>query len=140
MEEVRKIGFTIASILAAICSAGMRSGVWCNRRAAPKMAQAAVVASSLGSGPGGIACFAVPSRNIPSTTGMMEPSSGILANLPGAARNFVEPYLRSVIGFLGVTDATFLTTGGTAALNSGQDRDAFLAPHLQAVKTHPQAI
>ena len=54
--------------------------------------------------------------------------------------NFVEPYLRSVFGFLGVTDATFLTAGGTAALNFGQDRDAFLAPHLQAVQTHAQLI
>ena len=57
-----------------------------------------------------------------------------------ASFNFVEPYLRSVFAFLGVTDATFLTTGGTAALNYGQDRDAFLAPHLQAVQTHAQAI
>ena len=57
-----------------------------------------------------------------------------------ASFNFVEPYLRSVFGFLGVTDATFLTTGGTAALNYGQDRDAFLAPHLQTVQTHAQAI
>ncbi len=57
-----------------------------------------------------------------------------------ASFNFVEPYLRSVFGFLGVTDATFLTTGGTAALNYGQDRDAFLAPHLHAVQTHAQAI
>ena len=57
-----------------------------------------------------------------------------------ASFNFVEPYLRSVFGFLGVTDATFLTTGGTAALNYGQDRDAFLAPHLRAVQTHAQAI
>ncbi len=57
-----------------------------------------------------------------------------------ASFNFVEPYLRSVFTFLGVTDATFLTTGGTAALNYGQDRDAFLAPHLQVVQTHAQAI
>src|ERR1700720_3471675 len=57
-----------------------------------------------------------------------------------ASFNFVEPYLQSVFGFLGVTDATFLTTGGTAALNNGQDRDAFLAPHLQAVQTQAQAI
>ncbi len=57
-----------------------------------------------------------------------------------ASFNFVEPYLRSVFGFLGVTDVTFLTTGGTAALNYGQDRDAFLAPHLQLVQTHAQAI
>ena len=54
--------------------------------------------------------------------------------------NFVEPYLRSVFGFLGVTDTTFLTTGGTAALNYGQDRDAFLAPHLQTVQTHAQTF
>jgi FMN-dependent NADH-azoreductase len=52
-----------------------------------------------------------------------------------ASFNFVEPYLRSVFGFLGVTNATFLTAGGTAALNQGQDRDAFLAPHLQAVQS-----
>jgi FMN-dependent NADH-azoreductase len=57
-----------------------------------------------------------------------------------ASFNFVEPYLRSVFGFLGVTDVTFLTTGGTAALNQGLDRDAFLAPHLQAVQTHAQTI
>jgi FMN-dependent NADH-azoreductase len=50
-----------------------------------------------------------------------------------ASFNFVEPYLRSVFGFLGVTDSTFLTAGGTAVLNRGQDRNAFLAPHLQAV-------
>ena len=57
-----------------------------------------------------------------------------------ASFNFVEPYLRSIFGFLGVTDATFLTAGGTMALNHGQDRDAFLAPHLQAVQTHAQTI
>lgn len=57
-----------------------------------------------------------------------------------ASLNFVEPYLRSVFGFLGVTDTTFLTAGGTAALNYGQDRDAFLAPHIQAVQAHAQTI
>jgi FMN-dependent NADH-azoreductase len=57
-----------------------------------------------------------------------------------ASLNFVEPYLRSIFGFLGVTDATFLTASGTAALNNGLDRDAFLAPHLQAVQTYAQAI
>lgn len=57
-----------------------------------------------------------------------------------ASFNFVEPYLRSVFSFLGITDATFLTAGGTAALNYGQDREAFLAPHLQAVQTHAQQI
>jgi FMN-dependent NADH-azoreductase len=57
-----------------------------------------------------------------------------------ASFNFVEPYLRSVFGFLGVTDATFLTAGGTAALNQGHDRNAFLAPHLQAVQAHARAF
>ena len=55
-----------------------------------------------------------------------------------ASFNFVEPYLRSIFGFLGIADATFLTAGGTMALNHGQDRDLFLAPHLQAVQTHAQ--
>ena len=53
---------------------------------------------------------------------------------PFAAYNFVEPYLRSAFGFLGVTDATFQTAGGAAALNYGADRAAFLAPHLQAIQ------
>jgi FMN-dependent NADH-azoreductase len=57
-----------------------------------------------------------------------------------ASFNFVEPYLRSVFGFLGVTDATFLTAGGTSVLNQGQDRNAFLAPYLQVVQTHAQTI
>jgi FMN-dependent NADH-azoreductase len=57
-----------------------------------------------------------------------------------ASFNFVEPYLRSVFGFLGVIDATFLTAGGTAALNYGEDRDAFLAPHLETVQSHAQRI
>ena len=57
-----------------------------------------------------------------------------------ASYNFVEPYLRSLFGFMGVTDATFLTAGGTMALNYGQDRDAFLAPHLETVQAYAQAI
>jgi FMN-dependent NADH-azoreductase len=57
-----------------------------------------------------------------------------------ASFNFVEPYLRSLFGFLGLMDVTFLTTGGTMALNHGQDRDTFLAPHLQAVQTQAQTV
>jgi FMN-dependent NADH-azoreductase len=56
-----------------------------------------------------------------------------------ASFNFVEPYLRSLFGFLGV-DATFLTAGGTMALNHGQVRDTFLAPHVQAVQTHARTL
>src|SRR6202042_3358003 len=57
-----------------------------------------------------------------------------------ASFNFVEPYLRSVFGFLGLTDVTFVTAGGTAALNQGHDRQAFLAPHLQTVQAQAQSL
>ena len=57
-----------------------------------------------------------------------------------ASFNFVEPYLRSVFSFIGVTEQAFLTAGGTKVLNYGQDRDAFLAPHLEAVQAHAQTI
>ena len=57
-----------------------------------------------------------------------------------ASLNFVEPYLRSVFGFLGVRDATFLTAGGTKVLSQDHDRTAFLAPFLQAVRTQAQTL
>ena len=57
-----------------------------------------------------------------------------------ASFNFVEPYLRSLFGFLGVTDATFLTAGGTMALNEGHDRNTYLAPYLRAVETQARSL
>ena len=57
-----------------------------------------------------------------------------------ASFNFVEPYLRSVFGFLGVKDATFLTAGGTKVLSQGHDRNAFLAPYLHAVQAQAQTL
>jgi FMN-dependent NADH-azoreductase len=57
-----------------------------------------------------------------------------------ASFNFVEPYLRSVFGFLGVKDATFITAGGTKVLSQGHDRQAFLTPYLQAVRKHAQSL
>jgi FMN-dependent NADH-azoreductase len=51
-----------------------------------------------------------------------------------ASFNFVEPYLRTVFAFLGVTYAAFIKAGGTAALRSrGVDRAAFLQPYVEAV-------
>ena len=51
-----------------------------------------------------------------------------------ASFNFVEPYLRTVFAFLGVTDTAFIKAGGTAALRSGNvDRRAFLQPYVEAV-------
>ena len=55
---------------------------------------------------------------------------------PYAAYDFVEPYLRAVFGFIGVTDITVVTAGGTSALMSpATDRQAFLAPTLETVRT-----
>jgi FMN-dependent NADH-azoreductase len=55
-----------------------------------------------------------------------------------ASYNFVEPYLRTVFGFLGVTDVTVITAGGAASLNYGTDRQIFLAPHVAAVQAQFQ--
>lgn len=47
--------------------------------------------------------------------------------------NFIEPYLKTLFGFIGFTEVTFHTAGGAAALNYGADRAAFLQPHDEAV-------
>jgi len=62
------------------------------------------------------------------------------ADTPMAQLNFVEPYLRSLFGFIGLTDVTVITAGGAMALNQGQDRGTFIAPHLRAVQAHAQGI
>jgi FMN-dependent NADH-azoreductase len=55
---------------------------------------------------------------------------------PYAAFNFIEPYLRTVLGFVGITDVKFVTAGGTAQLMSGTvDRGQFLQPHLDQVRS-----
>jgi FMN-dependent NADH-azoreductase len=54
---------------------------------------------------------------------------------PGTATesmNFIEPYLKTLFGFIGITVA-FHTAGGAAALNYGADRATFLQPHDEAV-------
>jgi FMN-dependent NADH-azoreductase len=51
-----------------------------------------------------------------------------------ASLNFVEPYLRTIFGFIGVTDTTFVHAGGTAALMYGKiDRESFLKPYVQKI-------
>lgn len=56
-----------------------------------------------------------------------------------ASFNFVEPYLRTVFGFLGVVDTTFINAGGAAALNYGKiDRQTFLQTHLETIHQHLQ--
>lgn len=64
------------------------------------------------------------------TGGVYEPGTQM------GALNFVEPYLRSVFGFLGVTELNVVTVGGTAALMSGKvDREKFLESSLEQVRT-----
>ena len=54
---------------------------------------------------------------------------------PSGALNFVEPYLRAVLGFLGVKDVKFVTAGGVAQIMMGAvDREAFLKPTLEQVR------
>jgi FMN-dependent NADH-azoreductase len=58
------------------------------------------------------------------------------AGTPYAPYNFVEPYLRAVLGFLGVTDVQFITAGGAAQLmQPNADREAFLKPTLERVRS-----
>jgi FMN-dependent NADH-azoreductase len=58
------------------------------------------------------------------------------AGTPYAAFNFIDPYLRTVLGFIGITDVKFVTAGGTAQLRTGTvDRGQFLQPHLEQVRS-----
>jgi FMN-dependent NADH-azoreductase len=55
------------------------------------------------------------------------------------AMNFVEPYLRTVFGFLGVTDTDFLTASSVAMIAFGAiDRPSFLKPHVEAIRARFQ--
>ena len=56
-----------------------------------------------------------------------------------ASYNFVEPYLRTVLGFLGVTDTTFVNAGGASAVMYGKiDRATFLQPHVESIRARFQ--
>jgi FMN-dependent NADH-azoreductase len=57
------------------------------------------------------------------------------AGTPAGAMNFVDPYLKTILGFVGLTDVTFVTAGGAAQLMTGAvDREAFLKPTLERVR------
>jgi FMN-dependent NADH-azoreductase len=54
---------------------------------------------------------------------------------PYAAYNFVEPYVRTILGFLGITDVNAITAGGVAQLQSGSiDRATLLQPALEQIR------
>jgi FMN-dependent NADH-azoreductase len=55
---------------------------------------------------------------------------------PAGALNFVEPYLRSVLGFLGVKEVKVVTASGVAQIMTGSvDRGAFLKSTLEQVRS-----
>jgi FMN-dependent NADH-azoreductase len=58
---------------------------------------------------------------------------------PMAAMNFIEPYLRSVFGFIGVKDVTFINASGTARARYGVDRAIILEPALASIRAQFQA-
>lgn len=55
---------------------------------------------------------------------------------PAGAMNFVEPYLKAFLGFLGVTDIKFVTASGASQVMRGTvDRATFLQTALEQVRT-----
>ena len=53
-----------------------------------------------------------------------------------ASLNHVQPYLQSVLGFLGVIDTTFVSAGGSMVIAMGRiDADTFLRPHFDTIQT-----
>jgi len=57
------------------------------------------------------------------------------AGSPAAGMNFVEPYRRSVLGFLGITDVRVVTASGAAQVMMGAvDRGVFIQPLVEKVK------
>jgi FMN-dependent NADH-azoreductase len=59
---------------------------------------------------------------------------------PMAALNHIEPYLRSVFGFFGVKDVTFINVSGTARSRFGVDQATILQPALDSVRAQFQAV
>jgi FMN-dependent NADH-azoreductase len=51
-----------------------------------------------------------------------------------ASKNYLVPWLRTLFGFLGLKDMQLVIADGTRELHNGKlDREAFLAPHIEAV-------
>jgi len=52
---------------------------------------------------------------------------------PTEGFDFVKPYLRTIFGFIGVTDVNFIHAGGTARLSGGVDRQTIIQPALDSL-------
>jgi FMN-dependent NADH-azoreductase len=54
---------------------------------------------------------------------------------PYSAFNFMDPYLKAVLGFIGIGDVTFVSADGASRLMQGAvTRDEFLKPSLERVR------
>ena len=67
---------------------------------------------------------------------IIEASGGVYEpGTPAAAMNFIEPYLRTILGFIGITDVRFVRAAGVARLHSGAvQRETFLRPALDQLR------
>ncbi len=67
---------------------------------------------------------------------IMVASGGVYTpGTPMAAYDFIEPYLRTMLGFIGITDQTFVKVEGTSQLRTGAiERETLLAPALQEIR------
>jgi FMN-dependent NADH-azoreductase len=55
-----------------------------------------------------------------------------------AAMNFVEPYLRSLFAFIGVTESIFISAGGVSQVRYGVDRAVIVEPALASIQAQFQ--
>jgi len=67
---------------------------------------------------------------------LLTASGGVYeAGTPAGAMNFVDPYLKTVLGFIGITDVTSVAAGGANRLMQGKvSRETFLKPTLERVR------
>jgi FMN-dependent NADH-azoreductase len=55
---------------------------------------------------------------------------------PAASMNFIDPYMRTILGFIGISDVRTHTVGGAAKLMTGAvDRETLLLPALTRIRT-----
>lgn len=64
---------------------------------------------------------------------VMVASGGVYSSGPAQAMDFVEPYLRAVLGFIGLTDVTFVWAGAQANPDAGRDARTDAAERIRAM-------
>ena len=64
-------------------------------------------------------------------------SGGVYAaGSPAAGMNFIDPYMKAILGFIGITDVDVVAVGGASQLASGTvDRATLLQPALEQIRS-----